>query len=134
MGKRVCLTYGVFDLPHYGHIRAIKQARKGCEFLILGIFTDKVAASFKRMPILSQRERYLMMKEIGLADKVVYMKSIMPSEKFLRNNRVSIVCKAEGAGWNKNNIPTFKNTISYLLPYTKGISTSEIINRIKCLS
>jgi glycerol-3-phosphate cytidylyltransferase len=123
----VVYTYGVFDLLHYGHIRALKKAKKLGDKLIIGVFTDKVAKGFKRKPILNQKERLLAIKELGLGD-VVLLKSLYPSDRDLK--KATIVAKAEGAGWDKNNIPQFKDKKSVLLSYTKGISTSEIIKRI----
>ena len=37
--KRV-LTYGTFDLLHYGHVRLLQQALKLGDYLIVGLSTD----------------------------------------------------------------------------------------------
>lgn len=41
--KRV-LTYGTFDLLHYGHIRLLQQASKLGDYLIVGLSTDEFNA------------------------------------------------------------------------------------------
>ena len=38
--KRV-LTYGTFDLMHYGHIRLLKRAKEEGDYLIVGLSTDE---------------------------------------------------------------------------------------------
>ena len=35
------ITYGTFDLLHYGHIRLLKRARALGDYLIVGLSTDK---------------------------------------------------------------------------------------------
>ena len=41
--KRV-LTYGTFDLLHYGHIRLLKRAKALGDYLIVAISTDEFNA------------------------------------------------------------------------------------------
>ena len=35
------ITYGTFDLLHYGHIRLLKRARALGDYLIVGLSTDE---------------------------------------------------------------------------------------------
>ena len=41
--KRV-LTYGTFDLLHYGHIRLLKRAKELGDYLIVAVSTDEFNA------------------------------------------------------------------------------------------
>ena len=126
MQKNNVYTYGVYDLLHYGHIRSIKEAKKLGNHLTVGVFTDKIAESFKRKPILTQEERLTNIKELGIADKVVLQDTFLPDDDY------NVIAKGEGAGWTKESQPQFKKSESVLLPYTDSISSSEIIRRIKC--
>jgi len=126
-GKKICYTYGVFDLLHYGHLKALKKAQKLGDSLVIGVFSDRVATSFKRTPVMTQNERLNAIRELGWG-KVRLLNYLVPCEKDLRG--IDIVAKAEGAGWSKYDIPKFQRAKSVLLPYTKGISTSELIKRI----
>ena len=38
--KRV-ITYGTFDLLHYGHINLLRRARQRGDYLIVGLSTDE---------------------------------------------------------------------------------------------
>jgi len=126
----VVYTFGVFDLTHYGHLIALKKAKKMGDKLIIGVLTDEVAESFKRKPIISEQDRFRMIEELGLGD-VIYQKELSPSQQFLDDLGITIITKAEGAGWTDENVPEWKNIKSVLLPYTDGISTSEIIKRCR---
>lgn len=126
--KNRVFTYGVFDIFHYGHLRVLKAAKRLGDELIIGVFTDKVAESFKRKPIVNQADRYRLIQELDLG-KVVLLEALIPTEQFLQKHKIDIVAKGEGAGWG-DTIPQFKTAKSVLLPYTKGISTSKIIKRL----
>ena len=120
-------TYGVFDLPHFGHLRVLKAARALGDELVIGVFTDQVASGFKRRPVMNHYERLRFLNELGWG-KVISLHTLKPTERVLKG--IDIVAKAEGAGWEPREIPRFKHAKSILLPYTQGISTSEIIKRI----
>jgi len=126
----VVYTFGVFDLTHYGHLIALKKAKKMGDKLIIGVLTDDVAESFKRRPIISQQDRHRMISELELGD-VIYQTELSPTQAFLDNLGVTVITKAEGAGWTNESIPKWDNIRSVLLPYTEGISTSEIIKRCR---
>ena len=38
--KRI-ITYGTFDLLHYGHIRLLERAKRLGDYLIVGLSTDE---------------------------------------------------------------------------------------------
>jgi len=120
----IIMTYGVFDLLHFGHIRSLRKAKELGDKLIVGVFSDRVAEGFKRKPIMTLKERMLNIQELGLADEIVIQDELEPfnnADKFGAN----IIAKGSGAGFEN-----FKDSRCVLLPYTEGISTSEIIERI----
>lgn len=130
VNEKIIFSYGVWDILHYGHIRLLKKAKALGDKIIIGVFTDKVAEGFKRIPCVNENDRFKLMEELDLGE-VVFLNQMLPTDKFLIDNKISIVAKAKGAGWDKENIPTFKNARSILLSYTEGISSSLIIKNIK---
>ena len=44
---RTVITYGTFDLLHYGHINLLKRARELGDRLIVGLSTDEFNESKK---------------------------------------------------------------------------------------
>ena len=48
----------VADLFHYGHVEFLKKARALGDYLLVGIHTDDIVASYKKgRPILTMEER-----------------------------------------------------------------------------
>lgn len=73
MTKRVIgYTAGVFDLFHVGHLNIIQRASAGCDYLIVGVSTDDLAAELKgRPPVVPLVERMEIVQSIRGVDHVV---------------------------------------------------------------
>jgi glycerol-3-phosphate cytidylyltransferase len=66
-------TCGAFDLLHPGHIHFIHEARKQCDFLIVGLHTDPTIdrPESKNKPIQTVFERYLQLDGLSCVDLIV---------------------------------------------------------------
>ena len=66
-------TCGAFDLLHPGHVHFIHEARKRCDFLIVGLHTDPTIdrPGSKNKPIQSVFERYLQLDGLSFVDLIV---------------------------------------------------------------
>ena len=63
---------GVFDLFHIGHLNLIRNAKKKCEYLIVGVLSDKLVVRFKKSPpIIPEVERIEIVKALRDVDEVV---------------------------------------------------------------
>jgi len=128
MAKTVLVyTYGVFDLLHVGHVRLLERAKGLGKRLIVGVFSDEVAESFKRKPIIPLKQRVEMLEALRMVDAVVVQDNFSPQFN-IDVLKPDIVAKAEGAGWTIV-APKYKNCESVLLEYSEGVSTSDIIGR-----
>ena len=134
-------TYGVFDLLHNGHAELLKEAKALGDRLIVGVFTDEVAESFKRKPLISQDERMALLRELRSVDQVVLQDELDPSKNFVAYE-ADVLVKGPGAGWEVGKaweaIPGY-NTVKtlgkeiHVLNYHAGVSTTELIEKIKKL-
>ena len=113
------ISWGVFDLIHCGHIRSLKEAKKYGE-LTVGVFSDKVAKSFKRQPIIPEKQRLELIKELKCVDKAFILRKLVPDTK-----GYDIVVKGPGATFEKTKFPIKK----ILLKYHNINSTTEIIEK-----
>lgn len=85
------------DIIHSGHIAIIKKAQK-LGRLIVGVLTDEVVASYKRMPLISESERKVMFENISGVYKVVYQKTLSYVDN-IRMYRPAIV--VHGDDWSE---------------------------------
>ena len=78
--KTIGFTNGCFDLIHQGHIFYLKEARKMCDFLILGLNSDNSIKKIKGKdrPILSQIERTEILANFDFIDKILIFNEETP--------------------------------------------------------
>lgn len=137
---------GVFDLFHYGHIRAIKQCReigekenndKKCT-VIIGLIADDDVATYKRIPIFSLKERAEIIGNIKDVDEVIVGAPLVVTKQFIQDNKIDLVVHGfkdddefESVKYQHKvliDMGIFKKSI-----YTTSISTSDIINKIRTI-
>lgn len=68
--KRI-LTYGTFDLLHYGHINLLRRAKEHGDYLIVGLSTDEFNEIKGKKSYFSYSERKKMLEAIRYVDLVI---------------------------------------------------------------
>ena len=69
--KRV-ITYGTFDLLHYGHVNLLKRAKSKGDYLIVGLSTDEFNLNSKdKVCYFSYEERKSILEGIRYVDLVI---------------------------------------------------------------
>jgi len=124
----------VGDLFHIGHLNMFKQAKTYGDYLIVGIHSDKTVESYKRKPIIKQEHRYQIISNCKLVDQVIENAPLKVTKDFILNNNIHYVIHGDDLNTKSTemmySIP-IQLGIMKTISYTKGISTSEIINKIK---
>lgn len=65
-------TTGVYDMFHIGHLNVIKNAKKQCDYLIVGVSTDDLVRKEKgKTPVIPFQERMEIVSALKYVDKVV---------------------------------------------------------------
>jgi len=132
--KRIVYVDMVADLFHTGHIAFLKQAREKGDYLIVGLMSDESCASYKRTPVLTLEERTIMLESCKYIDKVIPDSPLQIPDEFLDAHKIDVV--VHGDDFDTEELKFFykipiKRGIFKTVPYTKGISTTDIIERIK---
>lgn len=66
------ITYGTFDLLHYGHVRLLKRARELGDYLIVGLSTDEFNQLQKHKESYNTyEERKYILEAIRYVDEVI---------------------------------------------------------------
>lgn len=68
--KRV-ITYGTFDLLHYGHINILRRAKGLGDYLVVGLSSDEFNAIKGKKSYFSYAERKQMLEAIKYVDEVI---------------------------------------------------------------
>ncbi|HIC83158.1 MAG TPA: glycerol-3-phosphate cytidylyltransferase [Candidatus Marinimicrobia bacterium] len=69
--KIVGITFGSFDLCHYGHILMFKECKEHCDYLIVGVQSDpSLDRSEKNKPIQSHEERAGVVESLRYVDEI----------------------------------------------------------------
>ncbi len=129
---------GVFDLFHLGHVRILKNARQLGENLIVAINGDKLVSTYKRPPIYSETERLEIIKACRYVDTAFIVQDY-DNKCYLEKYNIDVI--VHGDDWERSNyLKQIRVSEEYLksknidllfLPYTEGISSSELIRKIK---
>lgn len=124
----------VGDLLHAGHIEFFKKARAYGDYLIVGVLSDEDVASYKRKPILSLEERAAAVEACKYVDEVFIAPPLRTTEEWLKKHKIDAV--VHGDDFEEELLvdqygASIRMGIFKIVPYTKGISTTEIIERIR---
>ena len=68
---RRILTYGTFDLLHYGHIRLLKRAKQLGDYLVVALSTDEFNAIKHKKAYHNYETRKKMLEAIRYVDLVI---------------------------------------------------------------
>jgi len=133
--KKVIYTTGAFDIYHPGHIRLLKRAKKFGDYLVVGLSTDKFIESYKgKKPFNCYNYRKEVLESNRSVDKVIKQETRDKLGNMIKVNADTIVMgddwKKKGGIMGKENILKMGKAIVYI-PYTKGISSTIIKERIK---
>ena len=65
------ITYGTFDVLHYGHINLLRRARELGDYLVVGLSTDWFNALKGKKAFLSYDERKRLLEAIRYVDEII---------------------------------------------------------------
>lgn len=122
------LVSGCFDLFHPGHALIIKRARKYGD-VVVSVVCDESATQWKNQPVMTTSERVAMVEQSGLAVDVVVGNYDVPQE-FLEKHKIDLCVHGTDNKCEKLYAWAHEQHMMRFLPYTDGISTSDIVKRI----
>lgn len=133
--KSIVFTNGCFDLLHRGHVHLLRQAKAGGDLLIVGINSDRSVKSIKgpSRPILPENDRVELIEAMEMVDYVVLFDEPDPYQ-LIAAIRPNVLAK--GGDWSADriigsDIVERDGGHVAVIPYLKGFSTTEIIERIQ---
>ena len=127
---RRVLTYGTFDLLHYGHIRLLQRAAALGDYLIVALSTDEFNAGKGKRSFYPYEVRREMLEAIRYVDLVIPEVCWEQKRSDVQDYHVDVVCM--GKDWEGD--PRFECLrdlcdVVYL-DRTDGISTTDVKDRL----
>ena len=126
---------GVFDMFHRGHLESIKKCLEFGDEVIIGVVSDKDTQSYKRLPVINERDRVEIIKSLKYVSEVIFPAPMYTTLKFIRENKIDL----EVHGFSNDEEYEFQKKyfegpielgIFKKINYFEGISTTEIIKKI----
>jgi len=128
---KIVLAFCVADMLHAGHLNLFREAKKMGDYLIVCPHPSYCVKKYKRNPVIDTDGRFEVLRELKMIDLVI------ACDRYDTDETIDIIrpdlivhgddwidfpgrAKAEELGIETATIP-----------YTKGISTTKIIERIK---
>lgn len=136
--ERILYTGGTFDLFHYGHINFLKQCKRICDTIIVALNTDEFVSEYKTSTIMNYKEREKSLLSCQYVTKVIPNISGKDSRPTILSVKPNIIAIGDDwahkdyykqMGFNEEWLEEYNIVLIYI-PYTKGISSSEIKQRI----
>ena len=125
----------VADLFHTGHVcflGKVKSLYPGCKIYV-GLMSDEQASYYKRTPVMTITERSIVVSSCRFVDQVFSNAPMPVTKEFICNNNIDLVIHGDDIS-EKSRLQWYHDPIELgiykEIPYTKGISTSDIILRI----
>lgn len=128
---KVGYATGVFDLFHIGHLNVLKRAKKHCDFLVVGVTTDREALRVKNKgPFICFEERIKIIEELCCVDKVVPEESV-DKLKAWEELHFNVIFKGDDwkgtEKWNQLEKEFAERGVEVIyFPYTESTSSTKI--------
>lgn len=119
------ITYGTYDVMHYGHIRLLERAKELGDYLIVGVTADDFDKTRGKINVQqSLMERIENVRATGLADKIIVEE--YEGQKIDDIHRYNVDIFTVGSDW-KGHFDYLKEYCKVVyLDRTQGISSTEI--------
>ena len=123
--KRI-LTYGTFDLLHYGHIEILRRAKAVGDYLVVAVSTDEFNEVKGKKAYHNYETRKKMLEAIRYVDLVIPEENWEQKINDVKDYKIDVVVM--GSDWeNSDRFDYLKEYCEVVyLPRTEGVSTTKI--------
>ena len=118
------ITYGTFDLFHYGHLRLLERARELGDYLIVGVSTDEFNLTKGKSCICSFDERIRVVSSMRCVNEALPEKTWEQKQRDILSNEIDIFVIGDDWKGKFDDLQEFCD-VRYL-SRTPGISTTQL--------
>ena len=121
---KTVLTYGTFDLLHYGHLEILRRASLLGDKLIVGVSTDKFNEIKGKTCVLPYQKRKELIESLDYVDKVIPENNWDQKVTDIKDNDIDIFVMGDDWKGKFNELKVFCEVIYF--PRTNGISSTKL--------
>ncbi|KAE8677176.1 Ethanolamine-phosphate cytidylyltransferase [Hibiscus syriacus] len=129
---------GCFDLMHYGHANALRQAKALGDELVVGVVSDEEIVANKGPPVLSMEERLALVSGLKWVDQVIANAPYAITEKFMNTlfneHKIDYIIHGDDPCLLPDGTDAYalaKKAGRYKqIKRTEGVSSTDIVGRI----
>ena len=121
---KTVLTYGTFDLLHYGHLEILKRASLLGNKLIVGVSTDKFNEIKGKTCVLPYQKRKELIESLDYVDEVIPENNWDQKVTDIQDNDIDIFVMGDDWKGKFNELKVFCEVIYF--PRTNGISSTKL--------
>jgi glycerol-3-phosphate cytidylyltransferase len=118
------ITYGTFDLLHWGHINLLKRAKELGDYLVVALSTDEFNRGKHKDCYHGYEERKLILESIKYVDEVISEKNWEQKIEDIKNKNIDIFVMGDDWKGEFDFLNEYCQVV--YLPRTEGISTTKI--------
>ena len=97
---KIGYTQGVFDMFHIGHLNLINNAKKRCDYLIVGVNSDRLVEDYKnRSPVIKENDRAEIVRNLKAVDKCIIVDTL---DKIAIYEKIHFDAVFIGSDWKGN--------------------------------
>ena len=134
-GQKIVFTNGCFDILHRGHLHVLREAKALGDLLIVAVNSDGSVQRLKgpSRPVIGEVGRSELIAALEMVDYVTLFEETDP-RRLIEEIQPDILAK--GGDWRRDqvvggDIVERSGGKVAVIPYLKGFSTTEIIERVR---
>ena len=136
---KIGYSCGVFDMFHVGHLNLLEKCKSMCYYLIVGVCNDDYVRNIKhKEPVYSEQDRVRILEALKVVDRAELVTIEETNDKILAIEKFHFDVLFSGDDWKgseryQKTEEQFKKYGAFIeyFPYTQGISTTQIKEKIK---